>query len=239
MKLSFGFYLGDETAALAGHATLHPIAGKDTEFDLSRLLVWVGGGVLGGIVLGAAAVKVTPHVVNWWNERMLPAMQSRMRNLFQRKGRKRGALQDEPAEATDALALPLTQEDVVYAVFVDQVDALSGEPGTSMSQAEAEERLFAILNAAACIAEQIRALSGTRIESEDSERVELLSGAIRQLSTQRIADVINRLLESDTALLDEATVDQLMKLLKGARIPGQGYAPIRVEQLQEALRLEG
>ena len=29
-----------------------------------------------------------------------------------------------------------------------------------------------------------------------------------------------------------------MKLLKGARIPVQGYAPIRVEQLQEALRLE-
>ena len=64
MKLSFGFYLGDETAALAGHATLHPVAGKDTEFDLSRLLVWVGGGVLGGIVLGAAAVKVTPHVIS-------------------------------------------------------------------------------------------------------------------------------------------------------------------------------
>lgn len=29
-----------------------------------------------------------------------------------------------------------------------------------------------------------------------------------------------------------------MKVFKGARIPGQGYAPIRVEQLQEALRLE-
>ena len=107
-----------------------------------------------------------------------------------------------------------------------------------MSQAEAEERLFAILIAVACIAEQIRALSGVRLEPEDSERVELLSGAIRQLSTQRIADVINRLLESDAALLDEATADQLMKLLKGARIPTQGYAPIRVEQLQEALHLE-
>lgn len=149
----------------------------------------------------------------------------------------KGTLQDKTAEATDAPALPLMPADVVCTVFVDQVDALSGEPGTSMSQAEAEERLFAILNAAACIAEQIRALSGTRIESEDSERVELLSGAIRQLSTQRIADGINRLLESDTALLDEATVDQFMKLFKGARIPGQGYAPIRMEQLQEALRL--
>ena len=238
MKLSFGFYLGDETAALAGHATLHPIAGKDTEFDLSRLLVWVGGGVLGGIVLGAAAVKVTLHVVNWWNERMLPAMQSRVRNLLRRKRRKQGTLQDKTAEATDAPALPLMPADVVCTVFVEQVDALSGEPGTSMSQAEAEEHLFAILVMAANIAERLRALSGARIESEDSERVELLSGAIRQLSTQRIADGINRLLESDTALLDEATVDQFMKLFKGARIPGQGYAPIRVEQLQEALRLE-
>lgn len=239
MKLSFGFYLGDETAALAGHATLHPIAGKGTEFDLSRLLVWVGGGVLGGIVLGAAAVKVTLHVVNWWNERMLPAMQSRVRNLLRRKRRKQGTLQDKTAEATDAPALPLMPADVVCTVFVEQVDALSGEPGTSMSQAEAEEHLFAILVMAANIAERLRALSGARIESEDSERVELLSGAIRQLSTQRIADGINRLLESDTALLDEATVDQFMKLFKGARIPGQGYAPIRVEQLQEALRLEG
>ena len=150
----------------------------------------------------------------------------------------KGTIQDETAETPDAPALPLTQADAACALFVEQVDALSGEPGTSMSQAEAEERLFAILIAVACIAEQIRALSGVRLEPEDSERVELLSGAIRQLSTQRIADVINRLLESDAALLDEATADQLMKLLKGARIPTQGYAPIRVEQLQEALHLE-
>ena len=228
----------DVTDALVAHATLHPIIDDDTESDLSRLLVWVGG-VLGGIALGAAAVKVTPRVVSWWNERMLPAMQSRGRNLFRRKRRKQGAIQDETAEATDAPPLPLTQANAACALFVEQVDALSGESGTPMSQAEAEAHLFAILIMAANIAERLRALSGARIESEDSERVELLSGAIRQLSTQRIADGINRLLESDTALLDEATADQLMKVFKGARIPGQGYAPIRVEQLQEALRLEG
>ena len=233
-----GLARDDATNNLTGHATLYSITDDDeAESDLSRLLVWVGG-VLGGIALGAAAVKVTPRVVSWWNERMLPAMQSRGRNLFRRKRRKQGTIQDETAETTDAPALPLTQADATCAVFVEQVDALSGESGTPMSQAEVEERLFAILIAAACIAEQIRALSGVRLESEDSERVELLSGAIRQLSTQRIADGINRLLESDTALLDEATVDQFMKMFKGARIPGQGYAPIRVEQLQDALRLE-
>lgn len=225
----------DETNALVDHATLYPDTDDDNaELDLSHLVMLIGGAA----ALGAAAVKVTPHVISWWNERMLPAMQSRVRNLFRRKRRKQGALQDETAEATDAPALPLTEADIVCVAFVEQVDALSGEPGTSMSQAEAEERLFVILIAAACIAEQIRALSGVRLESEDSERVELLSGAIRQLSTQRIADGINRLLESDTALLDEETVDQFMKLFKGARIPGQGYAPIRVGQLQEALRLE-
>ena len=237
----------DETGSLKGQATLHPITDDDAESDPSRLLVLVTGAALGGIALGAAAVKVTPYVVNWWNERVvsawndraLPAKQSRIRNLLRRKRRKQGTLQDETAETTDAPALPLTEADVACAAFVEQVDALSGEPGTPMSQAEAEEHLFAILVMAANIAERLRALSGARVESEDSERVELLSEAIRQLSTQRIADGINRLLESDTALLDEATVDQFMKLFKGTRIPGQGYAPIRVEQLQEALRLEG
>jgi len=230
----------DETGNLKGHATLHPIIDDDMESDLSRLLVLVSGAALGGIVLGAAAVKVTPHVISWWNERMLPAMQSRVRvrNLFRRKRRKQGALQNETAKTTDAPALPLTEADVACAAFVEQVDALSGEPGTPMSQAEAEEHLFAILIMAANIAERLRKLSSARIEAEDSERVELLSDAIRQLSTQRIADGINRLLESDTASLDEATVDQFMKMFKGARIPGQGYAPIRMEQLQEALRLE-
>ena len=236
----------DETNSLTTHATLHPITDDEAEFDLSRLLVWVGG-VLGGIVLGAAAVKVTPHVISWWNERVvsawndraLPAKQSRIRNLFRRKRRKQGALQNETAETTDAPALPLTEADVACVAFVEQVDVLSGEPGTPMSQAEAEEHLFAILIMAANIAERLRKLSSARIEAENNERVELLSGAIRQLSTQRIADGINRLLESDTASLDEATVAQFMKLFKGARIPTQGYAPIRVEQLQEALRLEG
>lgn len=232
----------DETGNLRGHATLHPITDDDAESDPSRLLVLVTGAAL-----GAAAVKATPHVVSWWNERivpawndrMLPAMQSRVRNLLRRKRRKQGALQDETAEATDTPALPLTEADIVCVAFVEQVDALSGEPGTSMSQAEAEEHLFAILIMAANIAERLRKLSDARIEAEDSEHMELLSGAIRQLSTQRIADGINRLLESDTASLDEATVAQFMKLFKGARIPTQGYAPIRVEQLQEALRLEG
>lgn len=232
----------DKTNSLTTHATLHPITGKDTGFDLSRFLVGASVVVLGG----AAIVKVAPHVKAWWESRLLPAwndralsaMQSWVRNLFRRKRRKQGTLQDETAETSDAPALPLTPMDAVCAVFVEQVDALSGESGTPMSQAEAEEHLFAILVMAANIAERLRALSDARLESEDSECVELLSGAIRQLSTQRIADGINRLLESDTALLDEATVDQFMKMFKGARIPGQGYAPIRVEQLQKALRLE-
>lgn len=230
----------DETGNLKGQATLHPITDDDAESDPSRLLVLVTGAAL-----GVAAVKVTPYVVNWWNERVvsawndraLPAMQSRVRNLLRRKRRKQGTLQDETAETTDAPTLPLTEADIVCVAFVEQVDALSGEPGTSMSQAEAEEHLFAILIMAANIAERLRKLSSARIEAEDSERVELLSEAIRQLSTQRIADGINRLLESDTASLDRATVAQFMKLFKGARIPTQGYAPIRVEQLQEALRL--
>lgn len=220
----------DKTNSLTTHATLYS---DEAKLDPLHLVMLVGGAAL-----GAAAVKVTPRVVSWWNERMLPAMQSRGRNLFRRKRRKQGTLQDETAETPDAPALPLTPTDVACAVFVEQVDALSGESGTPMSQAEAEAHLFAILIMAANIAERLRALLGARIESEDSERVELLSGAIRQLSTQRIVDGINRLLESDTALLDEATVDQFMKVFKGARIPGQGYAPIRVEQLQEALRLE-
>lgn len=116
-----------------------------------------------------------------------------------------------------------------------------------MSQAEAEEHLFAILIMAANIAERLRKLSDARIEAEDSERVELLSEAIRQLSTQRIADGINRLLESDTASLDEATVAHFMKLFKGARIPTQGCtypsgtvargaAPGRVEEAGSAGR---
>lgn len=66
MKLSFGFYLGDETAALAGHATLHPIAGKDTEFDLSRLLMEASVVVLDG----AAIVKLALHVKAWWESRL-------------------------------------------------------------------------------------------------------------------------------------------------------------------------
>ena len=233
----------DETDALVAHATLHPDTDDDDDAELDLSHLFMGAGVF---ALGAAAVKFTPHVVSWWNERivpawndrMLPAMQSRVRNLLRRKRRKQGALQDETAETTDAPALPLTEADIACAAFVEQVDALSGEPGTPMSQAEAEERLFAILIMAANIAERLRKLSSARIEAEDSERVELLSEAIRQLSTQRIADGINRLLESDTASLDEATVAQFMKLFKGARIPGQGYAPIRVEQLQEALRLK-
>jgi hypothetical protein len=134
-----------------------------------------------------------------------------------------------------ATAEMATLSSAASADFPNEVDAALEEHGISMSSAEAQKRLLALLMAAAFIADQMRALSSARIE-DDAASLEL-KRAMEKLTAPKITDSINRMLEANASLLDEETSVELMKIFGGGRIVDGQYVPLRNEKIKDALCL--
>ena len=135
---------------------------------------------------------------------------------------------------SQALAAELTALDgAVTADFANEVNVALDEHQASMSSAEAQERLLAILVAAAFIAEQIRVLSNARIEDASQE----LRNAMDKLTVPQLTDSMNRMLEANASLLDDETSAGLMKVFGGGRFVDGQYVPLRNEKIKDVLRL--
>ena len=102
-----------------------------------------------------------------------------------------------------------------------------------MSTSEAQRYLLAVLLAASFIAEAMRKLSHARIEGGLPE----LSSAINKLTTPRLTDAINQMLEVTPALLDDKTSAVFTKIFGGGQVLNGAYVPLRVERVRDALSL--
>jgi hypothetical protein len=135
---------------------------------------------------------------------------------------------------SQAVAAELTALDgAVTADFANEVDVVLEEHQASMSSAEAQERLLAILVAAAFIAEQMRALSNVCVEDASPE----LRNAMDKLTIQQLTDSMNRMLEANSSLLDDETSAELMKVFGGDRFVDGQYVPLRNEKIEDVLRM--
>lgn len=191
---------------------------EESEEAPDLLKVAIGFAV--GVVVTIAAVKAAPHI------------KSRLNALKSKRNRRSEASEADSRAATGELA---TLSRTARADFSSEVDAALEDCGTTMSSAEAQRRLLALLMAAAFIADQMRALSNARIEDIDAS-LELKS-AMEKLTAPQITDSINRALETDSSLLDEATSAELMKIFGGGRVVHGQYVPLRNDKIKDALRL--
>jgi hypothetical protein len=177
-----------------------------------------------GIAVGAAAtiaaIKAAPHV-----KRQLSALKSRWHG-------KSGAGEPVIQAATAETAMPGI---AAGADFSSAVAAVLDEDSISMSSAEAQRRLLAILLAGAFIADQLRVLSNARVE--DAGAPLELTSALEKLSAPQLTDTINRMLQANTALLDEETSAEFMRIFGGGRIVDGRYVPLRNSKIKDALRL--
>jgi hypothetical protein len=212
---SSALLFGDSTNGLETHATRGPRIEEDDESegspDLLKWAVAIGAGVL----LGIGAMKAAPKVKIWWND---------LRSKWSRNAATREV--DSEAEAVALSAIPV--ED-----FSNAVDVALEEHRT-MSSAEAERRILEILFAAAIIAKNIRALSGAQIA--DGASLEL-QAAMEKLTVPQLTDSLNRMLETDSSLLDDETSAVCMQIFGGGRSVDGQYVPLRNEKVKEALRL--
>lgn len=216
----------DDTNRLERQVRLRDPAPEEDEQDPSsarNLAIGAALGIAGTLVAVLVAVKVAPHVKS-----RLGILKARWATRYG-KGEVEGqAVTAETAALSSAVAADFSRE----------VDVALEEHRSSMSSAEAQRRLLAVLMAAAFIAEQMRALAHARIEDEDA--FPELASAMQKLTAPQITDSIDRALETaGSSLLDPETSAEFLTIFGGGRVVNGEYVPLRNVRIKEALRLIG
>ncbi|MFF5720481.1 hypothetical protein [Streptomyces buecherae] len=215
---------GDATHHLETHVTLYPDTADDEdegegERESSGTALKVAIGVAVGIAGTLAVVKAAPIVKRRLND---------LRSKWRRKSEK-----DTPGGQTTPTSVATW--DGTAAGFSREVDLALGDHSTSMTSAEAQKRLLALLAAAAFVADQVRTLNHARIEDHDAAPE--LRNALEKLTATQVTDSVNRALEADSSLLDEEASAEFMEIFGGGRFVEGRYVPLRNERVREALRL--
>lgn len=210
-----------DASGLAGPVAWRPVLDDDEDKDQEEDAPDLSATVL-GIAIGAVgtviAIAAAPHVKSGWN-------------VIKAKWARRSGTSETDHQAAGMAALSGTAP----ADFSTEVAAALEDHSTSMSSAEAQQRLLALLRAAAFIADQMRTLSNARIEDDPTSRE--LASAMQKLTTPQIADSINRMLAADASLLDDETSADLMRIFGGGQTVDGQYVPLRPGKIKDALRL--
>jgi len=204
----------DDTNRLETHATLGGRV-EDNEDDESELLKTAAGIAL-GVLVSIGALRAAPHVKTWWKERR--AKRATLSVLTQL---------GEEASTSEVTTLAV-------AVFASEVEVALEEHRSKMSSAEAQQRVLQIMLAAATIADNMKALSNAQLEAGASAE---LHSAMAKLTVPQVTDSLNRMLETDSTLIDGQASTELMKIFGGGwTVEGQ-YVPLRNDRIRETLRL--
>ncbi|MGI8755380.1 MAG: hypothetical protein ACR2MB_05870 [Acidimicrobiales bacterium] len=201
------------------------LSDEDESVSLGELIASVI--VVAGTV---GVVKAAPHIKSWLQEKAFPSLK---RKWARKEDLALSATDEGRSQATIAELATLSK--TAPADFSKAIDVALEDCRTSMSSEEALGRLAAMLAAAAFIAEQVRMLSNARFE-DDADFPELKS-TMEKLTTQQVTDSINRMLETNSSLLEEETSIGLMRVFGGGRVVDGEYVPLRTEKIKDALRL--
>ncbi|MDB5478888.1 MAG: hypothetical protein JWM96_1383 [Alphaproteobacteria bacterium] len=160
--------------------------------------------------LRVVAHLAAPHVRRWWEDKSLPFLKAARARLARdrRIGRRRSGV--EPAAVVPPSAPQGGDTDPSQEVL-----AALDDYRTSMSSAEARDRLAVALAARFFSEEQLRILRDARID-DDGSALELAS-AMRNLTPQQVRDAITAMLESNPSWPDDFALVELKNALQDGR----------------------
>jgi len=179
-----------------------------------------------GIIAGLVIAEHAPKVKRWWLDTARWKLLEGLLEFAEID------VNEIARPAQDVAEIPATTP----ASFSQDVEVAVEDLRAEMTSEEAQQRIVTILLAAALIAEQLRALRNSRIEDGDYQA---LKRAMDALSTQDVADAINRMLESDSSLLDDETEAKFVEVFLSGQSLKDRPAPLTPESIEEALRLDG
>jgi hypothetical protein len=212
-----GFFLGAD--GITGH-------GEFAKIDLRKpavaiVAVSLAAGVIGTVVVMHGA----PRAMSWWKTRAVPGIQKAVSDARHR---------DPPRPDADEPEFFVRSN---LADFTKQVDEVLQDSRKNMTSAEAQRKGIEILMAASIIADRLRALSDAKIQNEAEFRE--LSDAIKSLSAQDVTDEMNRILESNSSLLDDDTSSIFANVFRGGFTDEGEYIPIQNDNVRSALEFPG
>lgn len=231
-----GAVLNNETNKLQGQArwirveptdALHKDSFIDSSPDSSPnpAVLAVAAGIAIGVVSTVLVVKAAPHVKKWWVQVAQPKMQTLWKSVTQKKKR----VQEIPATLEIAAPIELEEVSTEIAVVLEDNREL-------MSNKEAQQRYLAMMLAIAFAAEQMRILGNVRIA--DPEKLQELQKAAHELTSEEAIGLVNRILEADSAILDEDSQAMFLEVFEGGVTTEDGYKPIEQKRVEEAMRFD-
>lgn len=228
-----GTYLNDETNQISGQAEFVEAEQDDGEQpeDASDVLARVVV-LAAAFAFGVVTTKAAPKVKSWWQDSAYPSLKYRLSSLLLKKKTEKD-VRVKKAEPIDRPEISL--EGVSTETFSTEVAAALADTRAVMSSEEAQRRFIAMIIAAAVVAEQFRRLQDAHIEGGEEE-LQKFRKTLTDISTEPVVDLINKMLETNDGLNEDAGPTLVELLGGGGRVDGK-YVPLRLEQLQAAVRL--
>ena len=218
-----GLLFDDKTNRLVGHADLYPVgdnasraAGRvdpaparqlsPAERELLNQLIELG------VYLTSEGVKwVAPRIKTWFVGTVLPAMKTTVKKLQDKS---------TPPEEAELRRITITDETVVASVTGAELAAV--EPEVTMTSTEFLQRFSALRAAKAFEDEQWRLLSAARID--DGEGQIEAKEASGELASYQFAHLVQDILNTNPALFDDGTVEELIRIMRSRPDDEDGLA---------------
>lgn len=227
-----GTYLNDKTNQIGGQAELFEVEQDDDEQpeDASDVLAQVIV-LAAAFAFGVVTTKAAPKMKSWWQDSAYPSLKYRLSSLLLKKTEK-----DVDVKKVEPIDRPeISLEGVSTETFSTEVAVALADTRAVMSSEEAQRRFIAMIIAATVAAEQFQKLQDAHIEGGEEE-LHKFKKALTDISTEPVVDLINKMLETNDGLNEDAGPTLVELLGGGGRVDGK-YVPLRLEQLQAAVRL--
>ena len=181
--------------------------------------------------------KASPYITQIWNDNVAPAINKAKNKAWKYITRKNKGNKNDTRYSTTGISI---QTATTLDFLSRDINVVIDDYSNNMTSEEAQKHLVNILVLAALLASEIRSLSEACIKenSEISEHYLEWKVAFEKLTTQKVTDQINSILESNVSLLDEINMRRLSEILEINLIEEGQFVPIKNDKLKEALLLK-
>lgn len=234
-----GALLDDETNKIVGQAEFVKIFrsnddedDENIEADANNVAILIGAGIL----IFIAGCIAAPHISKWWNDKAMPKVK---RIWCKITGKKEILLNEE----NDDLSVGNPEKNTMIMLtpdkFVEEVNTALEEINKDSSSEKAIQEFVEIFNLAIILSRKIRNYSKTyKNDKKDvTDNLHEWQSVMDKLSTQKVTDNINIILENNAHLVDENIMKSLANIIDENSIKDGKLKSIKNEDIKEALKL--
>jgi len=186
----------------------------------------------------ALVATATPHIKHWWKDIADPNIKKKWHEIT-RKEKTKQSKKDKNNSLIYTTEIANTSG-TVPGMLSKELDDAYEKYKVNMSNVEAQKELIDVVVLSAILAAKIRKLSNAYIRESGGMPEDYLEWqqVVEKLTTQKVTESINLILENNFSLLDEKSSMSLSEILSCSLISNNQYVPIENDRFKEALTLK-